>query len=148
MSLLHADRTMSGIPGAGSEGGARQLPVVVPHTDLELTGIALREAARLARGLNAQVTVLAVRVVPFPEPLDPGRGMPGMDELMALAEGAGAPVTIHVVYAREWKAACEQLMAQGSLVVMAVRRSWLRTREERLAAWLTRAGHKVTTIAA
>jgi hypothetical protein len=125
-----------------------RLSVVLPHTDLALTAVAMREAARLACGLDVRVTVLAVRIVPFPEALDPTRGCPGLSELLALAESAEAPVTINIVYARDWESACEQSLDAGSLVVVAVRKRWLRTREERLAAYLTGAGHKVTTVPA
>ena len=108
----------------------------------------MREAARLARGLDAHVTVLAVRVVPFPEVLDPTRGCPGFEELLAMAETAGLPVTINIVYARDWESACQEAVQHGSLVVIAVRKGWLRSREERLAEWLVRAGYKVTTVPA
>jgi hypothetical protein len=127
---------------------ATRLSVVLPHTDLALTRAALGEASRLAHGLHARVTVLAVRVIPFPEPLDPSRSFPGLQELIALAESAEMPVTINIVYARDWDAACEQALDNGALVVIALRRSWLRTREERLAAHLTRTGHTVATVAA
>ena len=128
--------------------GATRLSVVLPHTDLALTRAALGEASRLARGLHARVTVLAVRVVPFPDPLDPSRAFPGLQDLMALVESAEVPVTINIVYARDWDAACEQALDNGALVVIAVRKSLLRTREEKLAAHLTRTGHTVATVAA
>ncbi len=63
-----------------------------------------------------------------------------------MAEAVGLPVAIQIVYARDWQSACRQVLDAGSLVVMAVRRGWFRTREERLAGWLTRSGHKVTTV--
>ncbi|MBS1853746.1 MAG: hypothetical protein JST11_00155 [Acidobacteria bacterium] len=148
MSRYDAERAMSEIPGAQEEGGTRRFPVVVPHTEMALTRIALREAVRLARGLEVRVTVLAVRIVPFPDPLDPTRGLPGLQDLMALAEAAEAPVTIHVVYARDWKVACEQMLERDSLVVMALRRGWFRTREERLAGWLTHSGRRVALVVA
>ena len=125
-----------------------RLSVVLPHTEFALTAVAMREAAKLARGLDVRVTVLAVRVVPFPEALDPTRGCPDLRELLAMAERAEAPVIINIVYARDWESACEQSLDAGSLVVVAVRKRWLRTREERLAAYLTRAGHRVTTVPA
>jgi len=115
---------------------------------LALTRAALGEASRLARGLHARVTVLAVRVVPFPEPLDPARSFPGLSELMTLAESAEVPVTINIVYARDWDTACEQALDHDALVVIAVRKSWIRTREEKLAGRLTRTGHTVATVAA
>jgi hypothetical protein len=102
----------------------------------------------MARGLNARVTVLAIRVVPFPEVLDPTRGCPDLSELMALAESMGEPITINVVYACNWEAACEHALLRGSLVVIAVRKGWFRSREERMAGWLAQCGHKVTTVPA
>lgn len=122
--------------------------VVLPHTKIELTEIALKEAVRLARGLNARISVLAVQIVPFPQELDPTRGCPGLPALLALAESADVPVTVNLVYARDWESACDQTLTQGSFVLLAARRGWLRSREERLAHHLSRAGHKVTLLPA
>ena len=79
------------------ESEAPQLSIVIPHTDTALTEAALHEAVRLAISLNARITLLATRIVPFPEPLDPTRGYPGLPELMTLAEAVGLPVTVQIV---------------------------------------------------
>ena len=65
---------------------------------------------------------------------------------MTLAEAVGLPVTVQIVYARDWESACEHALPSGSLIVMAARKCWKRSREQRLADWLTRAGHKVTMV--
>jgi len=129
-----------------SQSETTQLSIVIPHTETALTEAALHEAVRLASSLNARITLLAARIQPFPEPLDPTRGYPGYSELMTLAEAAGLPVTVQIVYARDWESACDHLLAQGSLIEMGVRKRWRRTREERMADWLTRAGHTVTLV--
>ena len=133
-------------PEQALENATAQLSIVIPHTETALTEAALHEAVRLAISLNARITLLAARIQPFPEPLDPTQGYPGLPELMTLAEAVGLPVTVQIVYARDWETACEHSLAQGSLIVMAARKKWRRTREERLAQWLTRAGHKVTLV--
>jgi nucleotide-binding universal stress UspA family protein len=133
-------------PDQAQESAAPQLAIVIPHTDAALTEAALHEAVRLALSLNARITLLAACILPFPEPLDPTRGYPGLPELMALAEAVGLPVTVQIVYARDWESVCDHALAQGSLIVMAARKAWRRTREERLAECLTRAGHKVTLV--
>ncbi|HXA52548.1 MAG TPA: universal stress protein [Candidatus Acidoferrum sp.] len=148
MSPHEAEREVRETPGPAENGEGPRLSVVLPHTQIALTAIALREAVRLARGLNARVIVLCVRVVPFPQDLDPTRGCPDLSELMTLAESTGEPVAINVVYARNWESACEHALSRGSVVVMAVRKRWFRSREERMAVWLARCGYNVTTIPA
>src|SRR3954468_15053171 len=148
MSPHQAQREIKETPATATNGDGPRLSVVLPHTQIALTAVALREAVRMARGLNARVTVLAIRVVPFPEVLDPTRGCPDLSELMALAESTGEPITINLVYARNWEAACEHALLRGSLVVIAVRKGWFPSREERMAGWLARCGHKVTTVPA
>ena len=133
-------------PDQESDSPAPQLSIVIPHTEAALTEAALHEAVRLALSLNARITLLAARILPFPEPLDPTRGYPGFPELMTLAEAVGLPVTVQIVYARDWESVCEHSLAEGSLIVMATRKKWFRTREDRLAECLTRAGHKVTLV--
>ncbi len=148
MSPHEAEREIRGTPASAENGEGPRLSVVLPHTQLALTAIALREAVRLARGLNARVIVLAIRVIPFPEDLDPTRGCPDLSDLMALAESTEEPVAISVVYARNWESACEHALVRGSVVVIAVRKGWFRSREERMAGWLARCGHNVTTVPA
>jgi nucleotide-binding universal stress UspA family protein len=128
------------------EAAAPQLSIVIPHTETALTEAALHEAVRLAISLNARITLLAACILPFPEPLDPTRSYPGYPELMTLAEAVGLPVTVQIVYARDWESVCEHCLASGSLIVMATRKCWKRSREQRLAEWLTHAGHKVTLV--
>jgi hypothetical protein len=101
------EREIRETPGVDANGGGPHLSIVLPHTEVALTAVAMQEAARLARGLDAHVTMLAVRVVPFPEVLDPTRGCPEFEELLAMAETAGVPVTINIVYARDWESACQ-----------------------------------------
>src|SRR5258708_11332881 len=119
-----------------------------PSCGRGVTGAVWDGAVRRALSLNARIPLLATRIVPFPEPLDPTRGYPGLPELMTLAEAVGLPVTVQIVYARDWESAFEHSLAAGSLIVMATRKSWRRSREQRLAQWLARAGHQVTLVPA
>jgi len=66
------------IAADASAGASSRLPVILPHTDFALTEAALGEAVRMARDLDARITVLVVQIVPFPELLDPTRGWPGL----------------------------------------------------------------------
>jgi hypothetical protein len=135
-------------PAQSGECRAPQLALVLPHTELALTKVALRAAVRMARGLDVRITLLAMCVVPFPEPLDPARGFPGFSALLTLAERAGLPVAITIVYARDPDGACDQALPPGSLIVMATRSRWRQTTEQRMAERLVRAGHRVTLVAA
>ena len=68
------------------EAGIAPLTIVIPHVELDLTVIALREAARLGRDLETRVKVLAIRTVPYPASLDPSSHPDYFRELIALAE--------------------------------------------------------------
>ena len=52
-------------------------------------------------------------------------------------------VSAEVVYARDWEQGLRRVLAPGSLILMAIKRSWWRTSEKRLAARLRKNGHQV-----
>jgi hypothetical protein len=128
------------------EAAIAPLSIVIPHVELDLTAIALREAARLGSGLETRVTVLAIRTVPYPASLDPASHPDYFRDLIALAESSELPVTVNVVFAREWAPALEQMVERSAVVLMAYRRKLLLTRQEKMARWLTRAGYAVTML--
>ncbi len=134
------------VTGASPQG----LRLVVPYTTRELTRSALQGAATLARGLRADLTLLAVQVVPFPCPLN----RPTVDpehlerELQALAKTSSLCTRILVVRARDRETGFSHALAPGSLVLVATKRWWWRTAEEQLARSLARAGHSVALVPA
>ena len=135
---------------AAADRGLRRLRLVVPYTTSGLTRKALVEAAGLARGLDAELTLVAVQVVPFPCPLSRPTVDPNHLErrLLAIARTSSLCTRILVVRARDREAGFSKMLPPGSLVLLATKRRWWRTTEERLARSLARAGHSVALMQA
>jgi hypothetical protein len=55
-------------------------------------------------------------------------------------------VSAEVVYARDWEQGLRRSLGPGSLVLMAIQRSWWRTSDKRLAARLRKFGHQVVWV--
>jgi len=121
------------------------LQIVVPHRTPELTRAALKQAGRLAEDLNARVRLIDVHVVPYGVPLDEPTVNPRhlTRRLRHLAQESDMGVSAEVVYARDWEQGLRRVLAPGSLILMAIKRSWWRTSEKRLAARLRKNGHQV-----
>jgi len=118
--------------------------VAIPYTTPELTLEALRHAGA-GTDLNVQISLVDIQVVPFPCPLD----QPLIDRkfsegrlrnLFAQTNLAG---TTGIVYARDRLEGYRQALAPASLVILATRKHWWRTREQKLARSLQKAGHHV-----
>jgi hypothetical protein len=120
-----------------------ELDLVVPVTTPELTRAALDAANRMGGGLNATLRLVKVQVVPFP--LDRDQSPVYIDFLKEqLAQfQSDLPVTGEIRLAREFEAGLLGTLGRDSVVILAApKRPW-KTRNERLAATLRRAGHKV-----
>ena len=120
------------------------LGVVVPYTTPELTRAALSQAG-VCSDLNVHISLVDVQVVPFPCPLD----QPPIDNeyshrrLQNLLKGTGLPAQAAVLYTRDWLEGFLRLLDPKSLVVVASKKRWWRTPEEKLARALSKAGHHV-----
>jgi hypothetical protein len=127
---------------------APDLQVVIPFRTPQLTKAALKHAARFAQGLNARVRLIDVHVVPYGVPLDRPTVNPKhlTRRLRQLAQESAVPVFGEVVYARDWEQGLRRSLAPGSLVLMAIKRSWWRSSEKRLATRLRRLGHQIVWI--
>jgi len=125
------------------------LPVVLPYTTAERTAAALHALQPLVAGLDAEVMLLAVQVVPYPLPVnhpDVDAGRLGED-LHRLASASEVPVRVQIVLARERDSALQLAIPPRSLVVVPTRpRRWWRTAERQMAAALRRNGHNVTLL--
>jgi hypothetical protein len=121
------------------------LQVVIPHKTPELSRAALRYAASLSNDLNVRVRLIDVHVVPYGFPLDRPAVNPKhlTRRIRSLAQESTLPVSGEVVYARDWEQGFRRSLSPGSLVLLAIRRSWWRTSEKRLASRLRRLGHQV-----
>jgi len=121
------------------------LQLVIPHRSPELTRSALKYAETLAMDLNVRLRLIDVHVVPYGVPLDE----PTVDprhlarRIRSLATESELPISAEVIYARDWEQGFRRALAPGSLVLMAMKRSWWPTKDKRLAARLRKLGHQV-----
>jgi hypothetical protein len=121
------------------------LPVVIPHRTANLTRAALKYASDLAGDLNVQLRLIDVHVVPYGIPLDAPTVNPRhlSRKLRQLAQESALPISAEVVYARDWEQGFRRTLAPGSLILMAMKRSWWPNKDKRLAARLRKLGHQV-----
>jgi hypothetical protein len=124
------------------------LQVVIPYRTPQLTKAALKRAATFANDLNVRVRLIDVHVVPYGVPLNKPTVSPKhlTRRLRELASESSVPVYGEVVFARDWEQGLRRSLAPGSLVLMAIQRSWWRTSEKRLAARLRKLGHQVVWV--
>jgi len=128
-----------------AEDRDRGLRVNVVFTSVEETLAAVRAAASLAANLRAIIVVVVPQVVPYPAALD----MPPVSSaylfrrLRAVAAESRIETHIRIYICRDRRAALAAALRPSSLVVLAGRRRWWPTREQRLASELTRLGHHV-----
>ncbi len=125
-----------------------ELQVVVPHREPKLTKAALKYASTLAGDLNVRLRLIDVHVVPYGIPLDEPDVNPKHMErkLRSLAQETELRVSAEVVYARDWEQGFRRALAPGSVILMAIQRSWWRTKDKRLAARLRKLGHQVVWV--
>jgi hypothetical protein len=123
--------------------------IVVPYTTPELTRAALKAAAGFGQGLDVAVRLIDVHMVPYPCDIDqPIVNSEHLKErLRKAACQCDLPIRAEVVYARDRDEGFHQVLRSRSLILLASRKRWWRTAEEKLARTLRRAGHKVTLLA-
>ncbi|HEY2384536.1 MAG TPA: hypothetical protein VGK48_25450 [Terriglobia bacterium] len=138
-------RNKLGIDSRTQAASPANLPVVIPHRSTELTRSALKFAATLAMDLNVRLRLVDVHVVPYGISLD----APSVDpkhltrKIRQLAQESDLPISAEVIYARDWEQGFKRALAPGSVVLMAMKRSWWPTKDKRLAARLRKLGHQV-----
>jgi hypothetical protein len=131
-------------PHALQDVATGDLGVVVPYTTPELTRAALSQAI-VCSDLNVHISLVDVQVVPFPCPLD----QPPIDNgyshrrLQNLLKDTGLPAQAAVLYTRDWLEGFRKLLDPKSLVIVASKKRFWKTREEKLARALSKAGHHV-----
>ncbi|PYS29017.1 MAG: hypothetical protein DMG11_10525 [Acidobacteria bacterium] len=122
-----------------------EIQIVIPHRSPRLTKAALKYASTFADGLNVRLRLIDVHVVPYGVPLDE----PTVDpkylarRLRSLAQESTIPVSAELVYARDWEQGFRRALGPVSVVLIAIKRSWWRSSEKRLAARLRKLGHQV-----
>jgi len=137
---------------------ARQTPVhlTVVYSGQSATRAALREAARLSAGLDARVRVMVLRPVPYPLPLDnpPVCVRFDRERMLSFVDENSDDASVLMSYCRDEVEALLLVLDSNlnwlpnSIVVIAgKKRSWLPTKEQRIARRLEKAGHQVVFVA-
>jgi hypothetical protein len=123
-----------------------ELDLVVPFTTPRLTRVALDAANRMGSGLEAAIRVVKVQVVPYP--LRVGQSPVVMDFLKAQLQTlqSALPLRAEILLTRDFEPTLETALNQHSIVVLASSARPWRTRTERLACRLRRAGHTVVMV--
>jgi hypothetical protein len=133
------------------EGGAGgRIEVVVIHTSIPATLVALKTAATLAKGLSARIRLVVPQVVPYALPLEapPVPASVAERRFRTIAEEVTVETTVEIVPCRDIGSALETLLRSRSLVVLGARSSrccslgWPNA-ETRLARRLRSLGHQV-----
>jgi hypothetical protein len=115
-----------------SDTKAGVLWVVVPYTTPELTRAALRHAAACS-DLDIHVYLVDVQVVPSPLDEPPIQHEFSEHRLCELLKESRLPGKSAVVYARNRLEGFTKLLEPDSLVILATKKHWWPTHEEKLA---------------
>jgi hypothetical protein len=123
-----------------------ELDLVIPFTTPRLTRAALEAADRMGAGLEAAVRVLKVQVVPYPLQVEQSPVVVDFLQAQLQKLHSALPVRAEILLTRDFDPALESALHKHSIVVLASpARPW-RTRTERLADRLRRAGHTVVMV--
>ena len=123
-----------------------ELDLVVPFTTPELTRVALDAANRLGAGLRATLRLVKVQVVPYPlELTQPPVFIDFLKSQLARFQSE-LPVSREIFLTREFEEGLVGTLGRDSIVILASGKRLWRTRSERLAASLRRAGYKVVLV--
>ena len=123
-----------------------ELDLVVPFTTPELTRVALDEANRMGKGLNATVRLVKVQVVPYPLELNQTPVHIDFLRSQLVRFHSELPAAGEVCLAREFQAGLAGTLGPDSVVILTSGKRLWRTRNQRLAASLGRAGHQVVLV--
>jgi hypothetical protein len=131
----------------GTPVEAGLLDIVVPYTTPWLTRLALKRAEELSLELPARIRVVRMLTVPFP--LDLQHPTVSLDILREqtrqVARGIkGAEIVLFLT--RDPKIALLKNLRPGSIVVIASKKRWWRTEQERLERICARHGHQVALV--
>ena len=127
--------------------GTALLDIAVPYTTPQLTRLALREAQELTSKLPSRIRVLRMLTVPYP--LDLRNPPVALDILREqtrqVARGVSADEIV-LFLTRDPEETLLKTLRPGSIVVIASKKRWWRTAQERLQKMCERHGHQVALI--
>jgi hypothetical protein len=111
-----------------------QLAIHVAYTSDRETIAALRQAATLAAGLNARLSLVAPQVVPWAAEIDRPPVSPDFTaaKMLELTAAAGVEADVHVVLCRDRIEGLESVLGKNAVVIAG---------ESKLTHQLTKRGH-------
>jgi hypothetical protein len=141
----------SGNPCPGVESDSGPLRVIVVFTTIEGTLAALKSAARFAKALSAEITLVVTQVVYFRYPMESPPVSANFLHYLCVAlteelEIDGDAVNIDIHFCREQVPCLEFALKPRSVVVIGARKSWWRKSERKLERALKRMGHDVLLV--
>ena len=122
-----------------------KLRITVLFTTAESTTRALEAAARLAKGFDTTIEIVAAHLVPFPVPLDHPAVDTGvlLSRLCEVAGGAPVETAVHLCLGRDLEQTLLSAVKPNSIVVIGEHDSWWPGKYKRLAEFLRARGHHV-----
>lgn len=133
--------------GASTVAGTGLLDIVVPYTTPRLTRLALREAEELTLKLPSRIRLLRMLAVPFPLDLrDPPVALDVIREQTRQVARGIAAAEIVLFLTRDPEEALLKTLRPGSIVVIASKKRWWRTAQQRLQRICARHGHLVALV--
>jgi hypothetical protein len=132
---------------ASTVAGTGLIDIVVPYTTPRLTRLALREAEELALKLPSRIRLLRMHAVPFPQELRyPSVALDILREQTRKVARGIAAAEIVLFLTRDPEEALLKTLRPGSIIVIASKKRWWRTAQERLQKICERHGHQVALI--
>ena len=140
-------------PASPGDSDPEGLRITVILTTIAGTLAALRAATNFARGLRAEIVLLAAEVVYFRYPLEhPPVGSSFFERLgtalVAELDLAGNTVDLEIHFCRDQLRCLEQSLPPRSLVMIGAKKCWWRGRERNLERALSERGHDVISVRA
>jgi hypothetical protein len=123
--------------------------VYVVFTSIEATMAALRVGHTLAEAMGVPLTVIHLRMVPYPLAVDAPTGISPLETetFLARIRREGIDLRVRVYLCRNYQQTIPLAFKPHSLIVMAAQPRWWPTRLERYRRALETAGHAVVFIA-
>jgi hypothetical protein len=139
-------RIDSGALAPAGESPAIELAVL--YTEPAMTAALLRHAVALTAGLEAKIRLIAVHTVPYPCDFECPASVHAylVEHLVSLAGQCPLPVSPEVVLARSREEGLQLALRPESTLLIASRKHFWRTAEEKLARILANDGHKVALV--
>ena len=127
--------------------GTDVVDIVVPYTTSRLTRLALREAEELTMKLPSRIRLLRMLTVPYPLDLRcPPISLDILrEQTRQVARGMEAAEIVFFL-TRDPEETLLKTMRPGSIVVIASKKRWWRTAQERLQKICERHGHQVALV--